>query len=149
MHSDESTTNAAPKRAPLTLDAIAGSLSVLRFPPDAEVPAWVLRADPFGSVTRTADELSVVCATARVPTPPPAHTARDDGWRALKVVGPFAFTEVGVLLQVVAPLAAAGISILAMATFDTDYVLVQETQLGRAVAVLRAAGHTVRDTAAA
>jgi hypothetical protein len=150
MHSDESTTNAAPKRAPLTLDVIAGSLSVLRFPPDAEVPSWVLRADPFGSVTRTADELSVVCATARVPsTPLPAHMARDDGWRALKVVGPFAFTEVGVLLQVVAPLAAAGISILATATFDTDYVLVQETQLGRAVAVLRAAGHTVRDTAAA
>jgi hypothetical protein len=60
-------------------------------------------------------------------------------------VGPFAFTEVGVLLQVAAPLAAAGISILAMATFDTDYVLVQETRLAGAVAELRSAGHTVRD----
>ena len=86
-----------------------------------------------------------MCATARVPsTPAPASLAREDGWRALQVVGPFAFTEVGVLLQVAAPLAAAGISILAMATFDTDYVLVQESQLARAVAELRAAGHMVR-----
>ena len=53
------------------------------------------------------------------------------------------------LLQIAAPLAAAGISILAMATFDTDYVLVQETQLARVVAALREAGHTVRDAAAA
>jgi hypothetical protein len=119
---------------------------VLRFTPHTDVPEWALRAGPFGSVTRTADELSIVCATAHVPsTALPASTVREDGWRALKVVGPFAFNEVGVLLQVAAPLAAAGISILAMATFDTDYVLVQEAQLARAVATLRGAGHTVRD----
>ena len=145
MHSDHSATNAAPARTPLTLDVLAEPLSVLRLAADTAVPEWTLHAGSFGSVTRTADELSVVCATARVPsTPLPTHTVRDDGWRALRVVGPFAFTEVGVLLQVVAPLAAAGISILALATFDTDYVLVQETQLARAAAVLRAAGHTVR-----
>ena len=136
------------KRAPLVLDLLDASLSVLRFAPDADVPDWALRVGPFGSVTRTDDELSVVCATTHVPsTPLPARTAREDGWRALRVVGPFAFTEVGVLLQVAAPLAAAGISILAMATFDTDYVLVQETQLARAIVELRAAGHTVRDLA--
>jgi hypothetical protein len=139
---------AASTRAPLTLDVLAESLSVLRLSAAAEVPAWTLRAGSFGSVTRSADELSVVCATATVPTSLPASTARDDGWRALKVVGPFAFTEVGVLLQVAAPLAAAGISILAMATFDTDYVLVQEVLLGRAIATLRAAGHTVRESEA-
>ena len=145
MHSNHAATGAAPVREPLTLAVLAEPLSVLRFPADADVPEWALHAGSFASVTRTADELSVVCATARVPsTPSPAGTERDDGWRALKVVGPFAFTEVGVLLQVAAPLAAAGISILAMATFDTDYVLVQETQLARAVAELRAAGHTVR-----
>jgi len=121
-------------------------LSVLRFSADADVPGWALRESSFSSVTRTADELSVVCATARVPSLS-AYTkvARDDGWRALKAAGQFAFTEVGVLLQIAAPLAAAGISILAMATFDTDYVLVQETQLERAVATLREAGHAVRD----
>lgn len=131
-------------RAPLTLDALAEPLSVLRFAANADVPEWVLGASAFGSITRTADELSVVCATTRVPSTLPAGTAREDGWRVLKVVGRFAFTEVGVLLQVAAPLAAAGISILAMATFDTDYVLVQERQLERAVAALREAGHAVR-----
>ena len=146
MHSDAAAAvNAAPTRAPLTLDVLAEPLSVVRFSADTPVPDWALHAGSFGSVTRTADELSIVCATAHVPsTPLAASVARDDGWRALKVVGPFAFTEVGVLLQVAAPLAAAGISILAMATFDTDYVLVQEPQLARAVAELRAAGHTVR-----
>lgn len=137
--------SAAPVRAPLALDVLAESLSVLRFASDADVPEWVLRAGSFGSITRTADELSVICATDRIPsTPLPASTTREDGWHALKAAGPFAFTEVGVLLQIAAPLAAAGISILAMATFDTDYVLVQETQLARAIAALREAGHTVR-----
>jgi hypothetical protein len=150
MHSDRAATNAAPVREPLTVDVLAEPLSVLRFAAGADVPEWALRAGSFANVTRTADELSVVCATASVPAMSlPAHAMRDDGWRALKVVGPFAFTEVGVLLQVAAPLAAAAIGILAMATFDTDYVLVQETQLVRAIAELRAAGHTVRDTAAA
>ena len=136
-------------RSPLTLDVLAEPLSVLRFAADAEVPAWALHAGSFGTVTRTAHELSVVCATARVPSASlPTDTVREDGWRALEVVGPFAFTEVGVLLQVAAPLAAAGISILAMATFDTDYVLVQETRLGAAIAKLRSAGHIVRDTKA-
>jgi hypothetical protein len=141
--------DAAPVRPPLTLDVLAEPLSVLRFAPDAGVPEWALRTGSFGSVTRTADELSIVCATARVPsTQLPAGTTREDGWRALKVVGPFAFTEVGILLQVAAPLAAAGISVLAMATFDTDYVLVQGTQLASAVTELRRAGHTVRDGSA-
>jgi hypothetical protein len=145
MSSGRPGTDAAPTRAPLTLDVLAESLSVLRFPADAAVPEWALRGDTFASVTRTGDELSLVCATAQVPsTPLPDNMARDDGWRALKVAGPFAFTEVGVLLQVAAPLGAAGISILALATFDTDYVLVQEPQLARAIAALRAAGHTVR-----
>ena len=131
----------------LTLDLLAESLSILRFAPDANVPEWALSRESFGSVTRSADELSIICATTCVPsTPLHASAAREDGWRALKVVGPFAFTEVGVLLQVAAPLAAAGISILALATFDTDYVLVQETQLASAIAALRSAGHTVRDT---
>ena len=135
----------APTRgSPLTLEILSASLSVCRFAPDAAVPEWALGAGTFGNVTRTSDELSIVCATARV-SAAPATSSREDGWRALKVIGPFAFSEVGVLVQVAVPLAAAGISILAMATFDTDYVLVQETRLADAVAELRRAGHVVRD----
>jgi uncharacterized protein len=132
-------------REPLTLDVLDEPLSVCRFAATAAVPGWVLEPGGFGNVTRTSDELSIVCATARVPSQPPGISAREDGWRALKVIGPFAFSEVGVLVQVAVPLAAAGISILAMATFETDYVLVQETRLADAVAELRRAGHLVHE----
>ncbi len=137
-------TVAAP--APLKLEALAEPLSVCRLPADAVVPEGVLGAiapGGFCSVTRTADELSIICPTSRVPADAGAAMAREDGWRALKLVGPFAFSEVGVLLRVAAPLAAASISILPVATFDTDYVLVPESAFTRALAELEKAGHTV------
>jgi hypothetical protein len=135
--------------APLTVELLPEPLSVCRLAADAVLPEWAVGAGPFCSITRTVDELSVICATSRVPSDPSeavhpaALTAREDGWRALKLVGPFAFTEVGVLLRVAAPLAAAGISILPVATFETDYVLVPEARLTTALAELRAAGHSV------
>ena len=84
-----------PARAPLALEILDEPLSLFRFAADADVPEWALRAGAFGSVTRTADELSVVCATDRVTSAPlPAGTVREDGWRAIRFVGPFALTEV-------------------------------------------------------
>lgn len=74
----------------------------------------------------------------------PPGTASEGGWRALKLEGPFDFSLVGVLLSVLAPLAGAGISIFAVSTYDTDYVLVGERQLKPAVAILIEAGHEVR-----
>ena len=128
----------------LTIEVLPEPMSVCRFAATADVPAWTLRAGSFSSVTRTSDELSVICATEHLPPAPvPAMTAHEDGWRALKVIGPFAFTEVGILLRIAAPLAAAGISILAQATFETDYVLVQEARLSSAIDALRRAGHIV------
>jgi uncharacterized protein YggL (DUF469 family) len=138
----------AAARASLTVQLLPEPLSVCRLAADAVLPEWALRAGSFCGITRTPDELSIICATANVPSDasPAVHsplTAREDGWRALKLVGPFALTEVGVLLRVAAPLAAAGISILPVATYETDYVLVRETRLTSAVAELRAAGHVV------
>ena len=132
----------------LHVEVLPEPLSVCRLAADAALPEWATAAGSFCSVTRTADELSVICATARVPSGASASAlaAREDGWRALKLVGPFAFTEVGVLLRVAAPLAAAGISILPVATFDTDYVLVREAQLTTALAALQATGHVVVPT---
>ena len=107
--------------APLSLELLPEPLSVCRLAAGAPLPEWAAHARPFCSVTRTAEELSVICATAEVPAVS-ALVAREDGWRALRLVGPFAFTEVGVLLRVAAPLADAGVGILPVATFDTDYV---------------------------
>ena len=123
----------------LTIDLLAGSFSICRLAADAPIPAWATAA-AFFTVTRTADELSIICATDRVPD----DVTASGGWRALKLVGPFDLTEVGVLLRVAAPLTAAGVSILPVATYDTDYVLVRASQVGAAVAALRADGHALR-----
>ena len=91
------------------------------------------------SVTRTPDELSIVCSEASVP--PTARAQR--GWRALEVQGPLDFSLTGVLAALTAPLAQARISIFALSTYDTDYLLVPGEDLARACATLTAAGHTV------
>ena len=124
---------------PLTLQLITGEFAVCRLPPDSSVPAWAGFA-VFSSVTRTADELSIICPANQVP----ADVKHEAGWRLFKFAGPFAFTETGILAAVLAPLAAAKISVLATATFDTDYVLIKASQLDTALAALRAAGHQVQ-----
>ena len=94
--------------------------------------------DGFFSVTRTADELSMVCAEESVPE----GARREKGWRSLKLEGPFEFTEVD-MLDSVAPLADAGVGIFADSTFETDYVLVKVEQSENAAAALRGRGHRI------
>jgi hypothetical protein len=132
----------------LTLDLLPGALAICRLAPGDAVPAWVDASAPGGSasnlpllvITRTTDELSIVCAAARVPP----GVVRADGWRALRVAGPLDFALTGILAALAVPLAAAEISIFAISTYDTDYVLVRAEQLAGAVATLEAAGHVVR-----
>ena len=126
--------------APLRLSVLDERLAVCRLDPLAELPPWATAA-PFYSVTRTPGELSVVCPEQAVPD----GVTREGGWRALKLDGTFDFGQVGVLVSVTAPLAQAGVSIFAVSTFDTDYLLVNEPQLDAAVAALRDHGHEVRD----
>lgn len=123
---------------PLILHLLPGEFAVCRLPPAAAVPAWT-GSPVFSSVTRTGDELSIICLAAQVPP----DVQREAGWRLLKTQGPFAFTETGILASVLAPLAAAKIGILAVATFDTDYVLVKAERLDAALPALAAAGHLV------
>lgn len=124
---------------PLTLHLLPGEFAACRLLPTEPIPAWAGSA-VFSSVTRTADELSIIC-----PAPPvPAGVKAERGWRLLKVAGPLDFGMVGVLASITAPLAAGGISLLAVATFDTDYVLVRAERLEEALRALEAAGHRVR-----
>jgi hypothetical protein len=125
--------------ASLRLSVLEERFAVCRLGPGAEIPPWSTSA-PFFCVTRTPDELSVVCPEERVP----AGITCECGWRAFKLEGPFDFGLVGVLASVVAPLVESEVGILAMATYDTDYVLVQESQLYHAMAALRERGHEVR-----
>ena len=91
-------------------------------------------------IGNTDAELSLVCETDRTP----ARTlAREDGWRALRVVGQLDFSLTGILSKIAAALAEAGIPIFALSTYDTDYILVKEECLDRAVEALRGAGYAV------
>ena len=122
----------------LKLALADGEFAVCRLPAGEPVPPWAGSA-LFSSVTRTADELSIICPAAALP----AGIQAEPGWRLLKVAGPLDFGAVGVLASISAPLAQAGISLLGVATFDTDYVLVKAERLDDARRALEAAGHTV------
>ncbi len=114
-----------------------GHLSACRLSPGEPVPAWA--TGRFVSVTRTASELSIVADAGAVPP-----GVRSEGpFRALEVEGPLDFGLVGVLSRLLEPIAQARVSVLAIATFDTDYILIKEPDLERAVEALRAAGHDV------
>ena len=122
----------------VTLVLQTGEYATCRLLPSEPVPAWA-DSTGFSSITRTADELSIICAAAFVP----ANIHAERGWRLLKFQGPFAFTATGILSSVLAPLATAPISSLAVATFDTDYLLVKSEKLEAAVRTIETAGHTV------
>src|SRR5689334_20304821 len=122
----------------LALTEVEGPFAVCKLDKDAAIPAWAT-GDGFFSVTRTGDELSVVCRQALVPE----GVWCERGWRCLRVVGTMPFTVVGVLASLVTPLAGSGVSVFALSTFDTDYLLVKEGDLEKAVDALRRHGHTV------
>jgi len=122
----------------LKLSWVPGQFAVCRFPAAAPLPDWAGKG-PFSSVTRTADELSIVCAAANVPKEEKARTH----WACLKIEGPFSFSEVGILASVIGPLAEKGVPIFAISTFDTDYVLVGEDYTGATLQALQDAGHTL------
>jgi len=94
---------------------------------------------PVVSITRTPAELSVVCLEAAVPS----HAEAQRGFRCLRVAGPLDFAETGILESLAKPLALAGISIFALSTYDTDYLLLPGDNLEAAVSALSDAGHTV------
>jgi len=125
--------------ASLRLSVLEHRLAVCRLEPRAEIPAWVSGA-PFFCVTRTAGELSVICPEEHIP----AGTPCERGWRALELEGPLEFGLTGVLASLAVPLAESEVGILAIATYETDYVLVQESQLDLAAQALRERGREVR-----
>jgi hypothetical protein len=123
-----------------TLSLLPEVFAICQLAQDAAVPDWAL-AGNFLSVTRTAEELSVVCPQTHVP----AGVKSSPGWRGLKVEGPFDFSEIGIIASLAGPLADAGVSIFVISTFDTDYLLVKEESLEKATSGLSAHGHTALD----
>ena len=87
----------------------------------------------FFSFTKTDDEISLVVESAYLPE----HQFANTGWKGFKIFGPLDFSLVGILQQVIQPLAENNISIFALSTFDTDYILVKSEQVERAKDVLK------------
>lgn len=123
-------------RLSLTLSVLPQTFAVCRLDPAAEIPAALLPSG-FVSITRTADELSLVLPEEVVP----GTWRAERGWRCLKVQGPLDFALTGILAALSTPLAQAGISTFALSTYDTDYLLVRAADLDRALCVLAGHGH--------
>ena len=108
-----------------------GRYAVARLAPDADLPPWASHG-AFVTITRTSDELSIVTEEANVPF----DVKAERGWRCLKLDGPIPFETIGVAAKFTSALANAGVSVFVVSTFDTDYVLVKEEALPRALAAL-------------
>jgi hypothetical protein len=129
------------------LRVVPGRFAICRLAPDAPLPAWVFHDEAgFYSITRTPEELSVVCAEEDVP---PAIATVERGWRALALCGPIPFDAVGMIAALTEPLARFGVAVFVISTHDTDWLLVRRERLPQAIEALRLAGFTVEDDAPA
>ena len=126
------------ERHSLKFRVLPGSYAIVRLAPNAVVPNWVTTGE-FTSVSRTADELSIVCPSHQLP--PEVHSPLR--WICLKLEGPFPFSQTGVLLSFIEPLSTRDVPIFTVSTYDSDYVLVQE-EFARAIDILREAGHELQ-----
>ena len=125
-------------KAFLTLTVLPDLYAISRLDAAADVPAWS-GPGPFVSVSRTLEELSIVCLEANVPS----GVTCERGWRILKCEGPLDFALPGIMASLAEPLAEAGVPIFPIATYETDYVLVKEKHLETAVQALGGYGHAV------
>jgi hypothetical protein len=120
----------------LRLEALEGDYAVCRLDPGEDPPAPGGTAG-FHSVTRTAEETSVVCPLDEAPP----GSRVEAPFAALRVAGTLAFSLTGVLSGLTTALASAGVSVFALSTYDTDYLMVPRDMLGPAAEALRSAGH--------
>lgn len=120
------------------MQLLEGDYGVARLEPSEPIPAWA-EGQGFVSTSRSDEELSIVCLDSRIP-----EGVRDDrGWACLKLLGPFAFDETGIVLSVIAPLSSNGIGIFVVSTFDGDHVMVKREDMDVARQLLTEAGHTL------
>ena len=118
------------------ISVLKDEYTVCRLNAFEDIPQWVLDT-PLSSITRTAEEFSVVCPKAVVPD----HLKSEQEWKCLKIHGPLGFDEVGIISSLTQVLADADISVFVLSTFNTDYILVKRMNIDKAVKVLSERGH--------
>jgi hypothetical protein len=117
----------------LTMELMKGLYGVCRLNSDEVLPEWALQGS-FYSITKTSDELSVVCPQDNIPK----NIICEKDWRILRIIGPLDFSLIGILSSISTILAKKGISIFAVSTYDTDYILVRDKDTGSAIEALSA-----------
>jgi hypothetical protein len=122
----------------LSLKILPHRMAVCRFEPTAPLPGWIGETD-FYSFTRTEAELTIVCPETQLAP----GTTSETGWRCFKVQGLLDFAEIGIILSLTQPLAENGVAVFVISTFDTDYFMVKEKDLAKAIDALTAKGHQV------
>ena len=122
----------------LSLKILPERMAVCRLDPAAAIPDWIAEIG-FYSIIRTEEELTIVC--------PETHIApgisSEAGWRCFRVQGQLDFSEIGIIFSLAQPLAENGISVFVISTFNTDYLMVKDNDLAKAVEALSAEGHQV------
>ena len=125
----------------MTITSVDGAFSIWRLDPQSEIPEGLLKSGSFISVTKTVEEISIVCETGAPVSG--LGSKEESGWRLLKVEGPLDFSITGLLASMSGALARESVSVFAISTYDTDYLLVRETALEAAKNALSAAGFCV------
>lgn len=123
----------------LELQVMTSTLAVCQLRSTEAVPPFPAEAEFFCAV-RSASETSVICSEALVPT----GAKVESGWRAMFISSPLDFTMIGILSMLLSPLTAAGIGIMTVSTYNTDYIFVKQRNLDRTVEIFKELGHTVR-----
>ncbi len=122
----------------LEMSVLKEEYSVCRLECYKSIPTWALEGN-FSSITRTEDELSLVCESANVPD----GIEQESGWKTLKINGPLDFGLIGILASITSVLADNKISVFAISTYDTDYIMVKEAKLELGIKCLENAGCTI------
>ena len=122
----------------LSLKILPDRMAVCRFDPAVAVPDWIAEVG-FYSLTRTEEELTLVCPETRLAP----GISSEAGWRCFQVQGQLDFSEIGIILSLTRPLAENGVSVFVISTFNTDYLMVKENDLAKAIGALTAEGHQV------
>ncbi len=124
----------------LTFSILDDAFTIHRLPPDHAIPEQIHKSCVY-SITKTLEELSVIC-TSSIPVD---SDICETGWSCLKVLGPLDFSLTGILANVSAILANEKISIFAISTYDTDYILIRSDTLSLAKKALKSSGHIFID----
>ncbi|MEF9933979.1 MAG: ACT domain-containing protein [Clostridium sp.] len=126
----------------LTINLLKDQYSICKINPNKEIPPWSVKGD-FYSISRSEEELSIVCAQSLIPTNNIDEIICDKNWSLLKIEGILDFSLVGILSKISTILATNKISIFAISTYNTDYILVKSSQIDTAIGCLENSGYKI------